>query len=149
MWGQILAFGIAALTCSLMLQTSSDVDQSVRQNQANAMAGNVLNYAQRVTAFAASNPTYTGTAPDGSLALPTWLNKWPGTTNYINNGVPYTFMPGPQPGMSSSISRISQGKIHVGIKSGATIVLPIGAPTFSLVQPLPAAIPDGAVVIVP
>lgn len=149
MLGYALAAAAGAFAFTVMFQTVAYQSAAADTTQTAALAGNMLNYSQRVAAYAAANPATSGAVPDSALSLPAWYQKAPGVFNYVDAGYPYVYLPGTQPGLPTAIVTVSKATVHVGIKAGTSIALPAGQPAFPLARPLPAVIPDGATVIVP
>jgi hypothetical protein len=138
---------IAALTV-LLLQIVSSV--TTRQQdayltaQASSISTNMMVYKSAVTVYATSNPAYSGTVPDTSLILPSWFQRFPGVTNYINSGTAYVYYLTPVPGLAQQLLQSTNNSITTGFKHNGMLVNPY---VYTTSIPLPTNIPENAVVL--
>jgi hypothetical protein len=120
------------------------------QNEASAIAGNMMVYHRYVTTYAQTNTTITGTVADSSLALPAWFNRNNVITNYVASGKGYVYYAqGNQADMAYKIVKMGNQSINAGIKKNGILVNPMSLTNYVSPLPLPSAIPDGSVVIAP
>lgn len=118
--------------------------QTLQEAEIEAVAGNFMIYRNIVSAYAESNPAMTGAVTDLSLGLPTWYQRQPGMGNYLVGGKSYVFLTTALPGLVGTLAERSQS-MGVGINSGGWLKSPIAGNTGI---PLPAQVPQSAVVIV-
>lgn len=116
----------------------------LQEAEVDAVAGNLMVYRNIVTAYAEANPTAIGTIEDITLGLPTWYQRQPGMSNFLAGGKSYVFYTGSLPGLISNLAgRIES--MSVGTNSGGVLTSPKAGNTGI---PLPAQVPQSAVVIV-
>lgn len=149
MLGYTIAAMASAAAIYTMVHTADDARLDDERRETAILAGGMLNYAKRVSAYAVAHPTVTGSVQDGALDLPVWLQRPPAVQNYLDAGMPYTYFPSAPGGLASAIVVASKATVHVGIKQGSSLRIAGGQASFVLAKPLPSAIPDGAVVVVP
>lgn len=107
-------------------------------------------YRNFVTAYALANNTATGTIADSALGLPGWYNRIVSIRNYVENGKGYVyFSQGNQSDMAYAIVKLGNQAINAGIKTNGVLVNPMSTTNYVSPLTLPAAIPDGSVVIAP
>lgn len=135
----IVMGGIFADFNTQSIQANADAETQV-------IAGNMMVYRNAVLAYAEANPGVTGQVSDSNLALPAWFAHVNGVANYVNAGKGYVFYPNSQNGLAYTILKMSNNSINVGIDQNGYVVspLPLSGPS---TIPVPAAIPNGAVVI--
>ncbi|MGL3709432.1 type IV pilus biogenesis protein PilM [Leptospirillum ferriphilum] len=151
MW--ILILGLIALTVSGIAYEDAHFSVSSLEegNRLNLEAENQAHlfelYREAVNAYAAGNPEFSGTVPEGELALPAGMIVPPGFSNSVSGGVAYAWISpgkGVSPdGILGALSGISDGSVLVGMKQGGVLVSPIlGNTGISL----PSEIPEGSAV---
>lgn len=146
MWPYIILIG--ALVCgTLITQTNTRAVQNASSTEATAIAGSMRVYRNAVVAYAAAHPATTGAVADASLALPSWFNKFNGVSNYVAAGKAYVYYTATQPQLTYLIVKASNNSINAGIKQGGNLINPLSSTNTSIPISLPAAIPDGSVVI--
>ena len=132
MW--ILILGLIALTVSGIAYEDAHFSVSSLEegNRLNLEAENQAHlfelYREAVNAYAAGNPEFSGTVPEGELALPAGMIVPPGFSNSVSGGVAYAWISpgkGVSPdGILGALSGISDGSVLVGMKQGGRPGLP-------------------------
>lgn len=147
MWGYplVIVCLLAIATCAGEASNKSDISQI--NNSLQTQAGAMLIYRNAVARYAESNTGVTGSVPDSSLStLPSWFSKPPTIMNYVSGGKGYVYVANPPGGLAGTIIARSSGMpINAGIKVSGLLQNPRSTTSTSL----PAAIPDGSVVIAP
>lgn len=139
----IFLFLVAMLTGIYFLSENSEASKTqaiVTEN--NVRVTNMLIYRNAVATYVDANPTYTGTVPDNSLALPSWFRKMHGVENYVSGGTGYIFS-NDRPELAFLIAKKTES-ITVGIKKNGVLVHPSEGSTGIA---LPSSIPNDSVVI--
>ena len=142
-------FSILGLVFVLLSTMTYSVNSTVtRMNQADdtIRIEQMIAYQSLVDAYAKTHPTTSGTVSDGSLAIPGWLVRPVGVTNTITGARGYAWFTPDGVGIGMRIAERAQGQgsARAGVKINGRLQQP-GATTAGAV--LPAAIPDGAVVV--
>lgn len=143
-----LALSLFAFTVVLVKLALVTPDQESMFNNAiaSSAASNFLAYRKATSEYTFANPATTGTIPDSSLTFSTGYVRNTAWTNTVQAGVLYTYSNRPiAAGTIESIANRSGRTLMVGVANAGQMV--------SLVQPtvtftLPAAIPNGAVVMI-
>jgi hypothetical protein len=121
------------------------VDATETQQAASITTGQNVNvYGTAVSNWAKSNKAFTGTVSDTTIVLPTWISHPGSISNYVVTGTSYIYYV-PNAGFSSSglVSYLSSKGNKAGINGSG--ILYNGSINVGTV---PAAVPNGAVVLV-
>lgn len=101
-------------------------------------------YGGFVALYARSHPTATGSIADATAGVPSWFARFPGVTNVVSAGVAYAYLVPSTQAQGFAIARSVPRPFVAGVKVAGRLQPP-GGPVG---QVLPAAIPDGALVLV-
>jgi hypothetical protein len=110
-----------------------------------ATSQNFAVYANSMSTYAKSHAAFSGQVTAAAAGVPTWFTPLPGMSNYLAAGVSYTYIAPPHtPTPSQILSAVAPSFKVSGLKQGSNLVDGTGR----IVQPAPAAIPAGSVVVV-
>lgn len=138
---------IVALTSALYLPAQKAQGEVAI---ADAGATSLLAYRQAVIDYLNANPTFTGTVPDASMTFPWGYVRDPRWTNHVlSGGTLYVFEAAAYSPRTDQVLdqlyRKTMQSFSVGRNSGGQLV---GATGFSTGILVPAAVPNGALLIV-
>lgn len=109
-----------------------------------ATSKNFAVYANVMSTYAKGHAAFSGQVSATTAGLPNWFSPLPGMTNYLTSGVAYVYIAPPHtPPPAQLLSAIAPDFKVSGLKSGTNLVDGTGR----IVQPAPAAIPAGSVVV--
>ena len=115
------------------------------QAAVDALSRSMLIYRSAVAEYAWANPGFTGVPSDALLNLPYWYTKQSGIAAYVVGGVSYTYIAGTVPaGLPSALTERTESTT-VGVKRSGQLFSPKGG---NMAMPVPAPVPEGAVVAV-
>ncbi len=145
--GMFQSFLVACFVVLLMGLATESYRQTATETQqaVSITAGqNINDYGTVVSNWAKSNTGFTGTVSDTTIVLPTWISHPAYISNYIVTGTSYIYYV-PNAGFSSSglVTYLSSKGNKAGINGSG--ILYNGANNIGTV---PAAVPNGAVVLV-
>jgi len=138
-----------ALTTTVTTNTRVAAEQYTNATVAFA-AGQLPAYGLYVEAYARANPAATGEVDIADITIPTWFLAAPTLRNYVTAGAAYVYVIPQTAAEAASIARlIRSGErgdlVRCGIATAGKLQYPgAGLPTITL----PAAIPEGALVMV-
>jgi len=150
MQGWILAV-VLFLVALIGVTAATQSEESTQQAQVTmteSVVGSMKVYRNAVTAFAKSNPTFNGEATIAQLNLPSWFTPMAGVRNYVSGGKGYVYYNAPEQdaGQAYRLLKETDNSALVGVNRSGSLSNPLAGSTSIT---LPAAIPDGAVVIAP
>lgn len=142
----IIGFLLTLLIVVSTLVRFDQTHQSINMDSAEvvAQADNLLVYRNQVTAYLEANPSFTGAVSDSMLSMPSWYQKTPGASNYLQAGISYVYLSSPLPGVIGVLAQRTES-ITVGVSQAGKLNSPRAVNTGIA---LPAQVPQGAVVIV-
>jgi hypothetical protein len=141
---------LAIFLSGIFTRVNTFQEQTSTKTEATAISGNMMVYRSYVTAYAVANSTVTGTIADSALSLPTWYNRITSIQNYIEAGKGYVyFSVGNQSDLAYAIVKLGNQAINAGSKTNGILVNPMSTTNYVTPLSLPAAIPEGSVVIAP
>jgi len=145
--GMYQSFIVACFVVLLMGLTTERFRRDVIATEAasSITAGQNVNvYGAAVSNWAKANASFTGTVSDSTLVLPSWISHPTYLSNYIVAGTSYIYyIPGSGVSPSRLVSYLSRKGNKAGINSSG--ILYNGSTN---VDTVPAAVPNGAVVLV-
>lgn len=138
-----MALLIAAGGVFSQLQHRAEADSE--HATVDAISRSMLVYRSAVAEYAWANPGFVGVPPETALNLPAWYSKQSGITAYVASGVSYTYITGPIPaGLPAALTARTESTT-VGVKRSGQLYSPKGG---DMAIPIPAPVPEGAVVAV-
>lgn len=110
-----------------------------------AISRSMLVYRSAAAEYARANPAFVGAPPEGALNLPNWYTKQSGITAYVVGGISYTYVTGSVPaGLPDALTERTESTT-VGVKRSGQLYSSKGG---IMTIPVPAPVPEGAVVAV-
>lgn len=107
------------------------------------MAGEHLSaYSNFVTAYARANTSTSGHVSDAQVAVPSWFSRLQSEGNYVAVGRSYVFVTPPNVAKGFAMARVINSP-NAGVKVNGALVVPGRVAG----QALPAAVPEGSVVV--
>ncbi|MFD2274682.1 type IV pilus biogenesis protein PilM [Undibacterium arcticum] len=119
------------------------------RTEATAIAGNMMLYRNYVVSYSRANQGISGTVADASLNLPTWFNRNSRLMNYMNAGKGYVYYTPTRSDLAYQVAKGLGASINAGIKTNGNLISPFSTTNTSTPIAVPAAIPDGSIVIIP
>jgi hypothetical protein len=147
MWGYVLLALAMTVTISTMTRVVTTQTRALSKSEVHAMAGSMAVYRNYVVAYASTSPGASGSVADAALGLPSWYAKQGGIANYVSAAKGYVYVAQPQGNLAYVLAKRLDGSINVGIKQNGYLYSPFSSTNTSIPIALPAAIPDGSVVI--
>ncbi len=144
---------IVILMAALMGTATSNARLLIEQHaQATVdfQAGQLPLYGLYVEQYALANVAVTGAVDNDDLTLPAWFVAGGALQNYVAGGSSYVYLIPDSAAQGNAIARVVRSgkngwRVRCGIATGGWLKNPgAGTPTI----PVPAAIPEGAVVMV-
>lgn len=137
---------VMLLGASALFSQAQYNEQSVsEQATLDAISRSMLVYRSAAAEYAWANPGFVGVPPETALNLPAWYSKQSGITAYVASGVSYTYITGPIPaGLPAALTARTESTT-VGVKRSGQLYSPKGG---DMAIPIPAPVPEGAVVAV-
>lgn len=134
------------LGASALFSQAQYNEQSVsEQATLDAISRSMLVYRSAAAEYAWANPGFVGVPSETALNLPAWYSKQSGITAYVASGVSYTYITGPIPaGLPAALTARTESTT-VGVKRSGQLYSPKGG---DMAIPIPAPVPEGAVVAV-
>ena len=139
-----LVLAVTAMALGIVSEQSQRAETLAWQGDVSAISYNLLIYRQALATYAQSNPTMTGNVADSALPLPSWFVHLPGVEGLVAAGLSYTYYPQPPAGLARKLADLTQGSVAAGLNIQGRLVNPDTGVTLIL---LPAAVPEGAVVL--
>jgi hypothetical protein len=142
---------IATMLAIIVATNFSAQKTEIREQQAISQGESVLIYRNLVHNYAQANPAFTGVVTDSMLTMPSWYTRFPDFQAYAQNGRAYVYFTGEQghsmgrPALESMVGNKTNMTLLIGIARGGFLQSPHGGDTQVA---LPAAIPEGATVLV-
>jgi hypothetical protein len=124
-----------------MLTTTADNLDAITSRDAGQHLAIYSNYVKR---YAAANPTASGSISLAALSLPAWYAASAEESNYVSGGVAYVYRASFDRASGMAMAR-AVGFSGAGVNDSGRLTVPGTGPTTTV---LPAAVPNGAVVIV-
>jgi hypothetical protein len=122
----------------------TDQNKLMKDAEVVAVSESLMIYRNSVAAFAGRNPGAVGVMDNSVLNLPSWYVIPPGASNYLAMGTSYVYYTQALPGLVGELADKTES-INVGTNQGGYLVSPnVGYTAI----PLPAQIPQAAVVII-
>jgi len=117
---------------------------------ADTKAVNMLAYKSALTTYLASNSSFSGVIPDGSISLPTGMVRDTNWTNVVSSGVLYVYeaTPSNTKTLLDSLYTKTSNSYMVGTRSGGNFVNAKGYTTSAFPSTAPATIPNGSIVVI-
>lgn len=144
----LLVLFVALLGLSTKYLAEQHSQQMVTASR--AVSQNVTSLGMLASHYAASNPTVVGAPSSAQINLPGSFVNSTQTLVYVNKGSAYAYiLPGGELAPSVALAETSAGQrgLKIGIVAGGLLVDGAGQ-SITLMQPLPASIPDGSMVYV-
>nr|WP_312477385.1 type IV pilus biogenesis protein PilM [Achromobacter ruhlandii] len=139
---------LLALVAALASTSEQGTLDLLQQQEAVASGGSLRIYASAVARFAKANPAFSGTAPASALDLPTWFSPQPGTNNLVAAGSAYVFFV-PTNGVADLYRMFPEDVVGLPLLFGVARSGYLTSPSAGAAAlPLPAGIPEGAIVYV-
>ncbi|AZL70093.1 MULTISPECIES: type IV pilus biogenesis protein PilM [Pseudomonas] len=137
---------VMLLGASALFSQAQYNEQSVsEQATLDAISRSMLVYRSAAAEYAWANPGFVGVPPETALSLPDWYSKQSGITAYVASGVSYTYITGPIPaGLPAALTARTESTT-VGVKRSGHLYSPKGG---DMAIPIPAPVPEGAVIAV-
>jgi len=130
---------------ALFSQTQYNEQSASEQATLDAISRSMLVYRSAAAEYAHANPGFAGAPPEAALNLPAWYSKQSGITAYVASGVSYTYITGPIPaGLPAALTARTESTT-VGVNRAGQLYSPKGG---DMAIPVPAPVPEGAVVAV-
>lgn len=128
----------------------TDQGSAVRAQTEVASIGDSMKiYANYATQYAVANPTYTGTPAVAALNLPTWYNAPPKVATYIQTGKAYTYYNGTYAALPAYLVNSLQNGYAAGINGNGVLQSPVLPSSATASYIIPAAVPNGSIVLMP
>lgn len=118
--------------------------ESLSHAEIDAVAESLMIYRNSVSLYAKNNPAMVGTVTDLALGMPVWYVKHPGTDNYVVTGSSYVYYTKSLPGLVGALADKTES-LSVGTNYSGVLHSPNSG---SAIVPIPAPVPNMAVVIV-
>ena len=140
-----IAVTLLIVAGGIFSQVQHNADAMAEQATLDAISRSMLVYRSAAAEYAWANPGFVGVPPEAALNLPAWYNKQGGITAYVASGVSYTYITGPIPaGLPAALTARTESTT-VGVKRSGQLYSPKGG---DMAIPVPAPVPEGAVVAV-
>jgi len=139
-----LIFALLLYCAAIFSSDQSTKNQMMKEAEVMAISESLMIYRNSVAAFAENNPSAVGVMDDSVLNLPSWYVIPPGASHYLATGTSYVYYTQALPGLIGELA-VKTESINVGTNQGGYLVSPnVGYTAI----PLPAQIPQAAVVII-
>jgi hypothetical protein len=149
MWLKTIVVLFLLLVGGLAARQYVDRQNDITATRAANWGQNFAIYARQAAVYAERNPTVVKNPSDTELALPTWYKKLAAFNAYVDHGNAYVYLAagGTREPLMLLRDAGAPGRT-LGIKAGTVAKDATGTTVAGAVIPLPAAIPDGAAVMV-
>ncbi|MGN3708696.1 type IV pilus biogenesis protein PilM [Achromobacter xylosoxidans] len=139
---------LLALVAALASTSEQGALDMLQRQEAVASGGSLRIYANAVARFAKANPGFSGTATANALDLPTWFSPQLGTSNVVAAGSAYVFVV-PSNGVPDLYRMFPEDEVGLPLLFGVARSGYLSSPSAGAAAlPLPAGIPEGAIVYV-
>lgn len=129
--------------------TTNDANITLNDKEIEAVGQNMLVYSTYARRYANANPALVGAVNSAAIGFPTWYVPPAQVANYMSGGKAYVYYTGQLKGLPYYLVSSTQDGFRAGINVNGVLASPTVPSTATTGLVIPAAVPNGAVVLMP
>jgi PilM len=139
----------ALLQMMVSLVTTDDGRIASMQADVQMIGQSMLALHTFAATYAQNNPAYTGTPTNATLGAPAWYVRPSYLSVYVTGGKSYVYYNGSVQGLPNYLVSVTQDPYSAGTDQSGMLSSPTAPAAATAALTIPAAVPNGSVVVMP